>query len=137
MIDLTTEFGKHTDQRLKDEEVIWLTTVTPQGVAQPNPVWFYWNSETIILYSQPGSFRVRNIEYNPTVTLNLEGADVMGHNVVVIQGQAQLNHNYQQPHPGYKKKYAKYLPEMSLTPEQLVAEFSVEITIKPTKLRGS
>lgn len=137
MIDLTTEFGKRVNQRLEDEEVIWLTTVTPDGVAQPNPVWFYWDGEAIILYSQPSSFRIRNIQNNPRVTLNLEGADALGNNVVVIQGEAQLNPKYQEPLLGYRSKYWKYLPQMSLTAEQLVKEYSVEIMIKPTKLRGA
>ena len=136
MIDLTTDFGMRVDQRLKDEEVIWLTTVTPKGVAQPNPVWFYWDGECIIIYSQPGSFRIRNIQHHPKVTLNLDGADVLGHNVVIIHGLAQLKHNYQQLHPEYKMKYVKYLPEFGMTFEQLVAAYTVEITIKPTKLRG-
>jgi PPOX class probable F420-dependent enzyme len=136
MIDLTTEFGHRVEQRLRYEEVIWLTTVTPMGVAQPNPVWFYWDGEVIIVYSQPGSYRIRNIQHNPMVTLNLEGADVLGNNVVVIQGRAQLKHNYPQPFPGYEKKYSKYLPEINLTLEKLVAEYSVEITIQPTRLRG-
>ena len=136
MIDLTTEFGKHVNQRLKDEEVIWLTTVTPRGVAQPNPVWFYWDGESIIIYSQPGSFRIRNIQHNPSVTLNLDGADVLGHNVVVIQGEAQLNRNYRQPNSGYREKYWKYLPQISLTGAQMIESYSVEITIQPAKLRG-
>jgi PPOX class probable F420-dependent enzyme len=137
MIDLTTEFGKRVDQRLKNEDVIWLTTVTPDGVAQPNPVWFYWDGEAIILYSQPDSFRIRNIQHNPKVTLNLEGADALGNNVVVIQGEAHLSSQYKQPHPGYTEKYLKYVPEMGMTYEQLVASYSVEIIVKPTRLRGS
>jgi len=136
MIDWTTEFGKRADQRLKDEEVIWLITVTQDGVAQPNPIWFYWDGEAITIYSKPGSYRIRNIQHNPRVTLNLDGADALGNNVVVIQGEAKLN-PYQQPQPGYKEKYLKYVPQMGMTYEQLVAEYSVEITIKPTKLRGA
>jgi PPOX class probable F420-dependent enzyme len=137
MIDLGTEFGQLVQQRLKNAEVIWLTTVTPHGVAQPNPVWFYWDGSVIILYSQPGAYRIRNIQHNPTVTLNLDGADILGNNVVVIQGEASLNFNYPRAHAGYEKKYAKYLPELSLTFEQLVADYSVEIRIKPTRLRGN
>jgi PPOX class probable F420-dependent enzyme len=136
VIDLTTDFGKQANRRLQDEEVIWLTTVTPAGVPQPNPIWFYWDGESVILYSQPNSFRIRNIQNNPNVTLNLQGADALGNNVVVIQGEAQLNHKYEKPHLEYERKYIKYLPEMNMTSEQLAAEFSVEITIKPTRLRG-
>jgi PPOX class probable F420-dependent enzyme len=137
MFDLSTEFGQRVNQQLKNEEVIWLTTVTPAGVAQPNPVWFYWDGQAIIIYSRPASFRIRNIQHNPRITLNLQGADVLGNNVVVIQGTAQLNDHYPSPHPGYETKYSQYLPEMNLTFEQLVAEYSVEIIINPSGLRGN
>jgi PPOX class probable F420-dependent enzyme len=136
MIDLSTDFGKHVAQRLKGEEVIWLTTVSPHGVAQPNPVWFYWDGEFFIIYSQPSSFRIRNIQHNPTVSLNLEGADVLGHNVVVIQGEAHLRHDCHQPNPGYREKYWKYLPQINFTEEYMVESYSVEITIQPIRLRG-
>ncbi len=136
MINLTTDFGKHVAQRLNNDEVIWLTTVSPQGVAQPNPVWFYWDGEFIIVYSQPGSFRIRNIQHNPTVSLNLEGADVLGHNVVVILGEARLRNNNKEPNPGYREKYWKYLPQINFTEEYMVESYSVEITIQPVKLRG-
>ncbi len=136
MIDLTCEFGKTAHRRLQDEEIIWLTTVTPAGVPQPNPVWFYWDGESIIIYSQPKSYRIRNIKNNPSVTLNLQGVDVLGQNVVILHGDAQLNPHYQKPHPGYEQKYIRYLPDINLTSEQMVAEYSVEIIIKPAKLRG-
>lgn len=136
MIDLTTEFGKRVDQRLTVEAVIWFTTVTPAGVAQPNPVWFYWDGEFIIVYSQPSSYRIHNIKNNPKVTLNLEGADALGNNVVVIQGEAAVDPNYDQVQPGYIDKYMKYLPELKMTFTQLAAEYSTEIRIRPTSLRG-
>lgn len=136
MIDLTTEFCQPVDQRLRDEEVIWFTTVTPDGVAPPNTIWFFWDGESIILYRQPGSYRIRNIQHNPKVTLNLERADVSGHHVEVIQGEAQLKPNYLKPHLGYEKKYSKFLLEMNWTIAQLVADYSVAITIRPSRLRG-
>jgi hypothetical protein len=60
----------------------------------------------------------------------------MGNNVVIIHGEAQMNPNYLKPHPGYAKKYMNYLPQMNMTEETLAAEYSVEIIVKPTKLRG-
>ena len=135
MIDLKSEFGQYVERRLKNETVIWLTTVTPHGVAQPNPVWFYWDEKVIIMYSQPGAFRIRNIRHNPIVALNLKGADLYGNHAVVLHGEAQMRPDYHQPHPGYMEKYAKYLPELNVTFEQLAADYSVEIVINPTNLR--
>jgi PPOX class probable F420-dependent enzyme len=136
MIDLDTEFGKQVAQRLQTENVIWLTTVTPKGMPLPNPVWFYWDGKAIIIYSQPGSYRIRNIEQNPKVALNFQGVDTMGNHVVVILGEAKLKYGYSAPHPGYEEKYTKYLPEMSITFEELVANYSVEITIEPTRVHN-
>ena len=137
MIDLSSEFGLRVNTQLQEEEVIWLTTISPSGVAQPNPVWFYWDGQVIVIYSKPGAFRIRNIRQNPKVTLNLQGADVLGNNVVVIQGVAHMNEHYSQPYPGYAEKYIKYLPDFGITYEQLVENYSVEIIISPTSLRGA
>jgi PPOX class probable F420-dependent enzyme len=137
MIDLTTEFGRSVEQRLKDEEVIWLTTVTPHGVPQPNPVWFYWDGEVILVYSQPRSYRIRNLKQNPFVSLNLQGVDALGNDVVVVIGEASMKFGYQTVDPGYESKYDKYLPELNMTLDQMALEYSVEITIRPIRLRGS
>lgn len=136
MIDLTTELGKQANQRLQDEEVIWMTTVTPSGAPRPNPVWFYWDGKSIIIYSQPGSYRIRNIKNNPHITLNLQGVATMGENVVILHGEAHMNFSYQHLHPGYAAKYKEYLPQMDLTPDKMTADYSVEIIITPTRLRG-
>jgi hypothetical protein len=60
----------------------------------------------------------------------------MGNHVVVILGEAKLKYGYSAPHPGYEEKYTKYLPEMSITFEELVANYSVEITIEPTRVHN-
>jgi hypothetical protein len=56
MIDLTTDFGKRVEQRLKVEQVIWLTSVGLDGTPQPNPVWFLWDHGEILVYTQPASY---------------------------------------------------------------------------------
>jgi len=135
MIDLATEFGSYVDKRLRNELVIWLTTVTPGGEPQPNPVWFYWDGEAITIYSQPESYRIRNIRHHSRVTLNLQGVGVMGEDVVIIHGEAKLKHNYPALHPEYRRKYDPYILKMDMTPAQMTETYSVEITIRPAKVR--
>jgi PPOX class probable F420-dependent enzyme len=135
MLNLDDELTVIVDQRLKEEEVIWMTTVTPGGSPQPNPVWFLWDGEEIILYSKPDSYRIRNLQHNNAVSLNLQDVDVMGNNVIVICGEASMFPGYLTPHPDYVAKYEKYLPEMNITMEQLAKSYSIEIRIKPTKIR--
>jgi PPOX class probable F420-dependent enzyme len=136
ILDLNSEFGLNVDQRLRQEEVIWLTTVAPDGTPHPNPVWYCWDGQEIIIYSQPSAYRIRNLKLNPKVSLHLQGASPSGEDVVVIYGEAKMDPHYQRAHLGYSQKYQKYLPEMNLTQAQLAATYSVEIRIKPTRVRG-
>ncbi len=133
MLDLDEESRAKAEKRLREEVVIWFTTVTPGGAPISNPVWFYWDGEEIIVYSQPGSNRVHNLQKNPRVSLNLQGVDGLGSNVLIIQGEARLTPGNRSAPPGYWDKYRKLLETM--TEEQMLAEYSVEIRIRPTKVR--
>jgi len=136
MIDFTSEFGIRVNKRLLEDDVIWLTTVSPNGNPNPNPVWFFWDGKTIIVYSQPDSYRVRNIKKNPKVSLNLDGADALGNNVMIVSGEAALYPDYKKVDLGYEAKYKRYFPSISMTVEELTASYSVEIRITPIKIRG-
>ena len=83
MLDTTTEWGRLVERRLREEEVIWLTTVRRDGQPQPIPVWFLWDGETILIYSRPDQQKVRNIRHNPKVSLHFN-TDEYGDSVVRI-----------------------------------------------------
>ena len=70
-VDLTTEFGRRADERLTNSRIIWLTTVKPDGTAEPNPVWFYWDGSAILIRSKQNP-KIRNIAADPRVVLNLD-----------------------------------------------------------------
>jgi PPOX class probable F420-dependent enzyme len=67
MIDTTTAFGARVARRLEDERIIWLVTVDPQQTPQPLPVWYWWDGHRFLMYSQPDTFKLRNIAHNPRV----------------------------------------------------------------------
>ena len=135
MIDLTTELGVRATKRLKDEYVVWLTTVSSNGTPQPNPVWFYWDGETLLMYSQPSAHKVKNIARNPRVSVNFQANDA-GEDVIVLTGTASLLKNPPQHDPRYLQKYRDLIPKIGLTPQSLAASYSVLITMTPNKLRG-
>jgi len=134
MLDLTTEFGARVNKRLLKEDIIWFTTVSSRGIPASNPVWFLWDGETIIVYSEPKSHRIRNIQNNPNVTLHLQGVDGLGNNVVIIKGQASLTFNNRIIPTDYWNKYAKFLEKM--TPDEMIAAYNVEIRVNLLKVRG-
>lgn len=136
-IDLSSEFGKRVARRLREEQVIWLTTVAPDGSPQPRPVWFLWDGERLLIYSQKNAYKVTHIVRNPAVALNFN-SDAEGGDVVVMPGQAEIAPSY--PHgdqvPAYLEKYATGIASLGSTPEQFAEEYSVAILVTPTRLRG-
>jgi len=135
LIDLTTELGVRAAKRLKEEYVVWLTTVSPNGCPQPNPVWFYWDGKVMLMYSQPSAHKVSNIARNPKVSVNFQ-ADDEGNDVVVLTGTASIDPNPSKHDPRYLQKYRDHIPKIGLTPESLAKSYSVLITVSPNKLRG-
>jgi PPOX class probable F420-dependent enzyme len=69
MLDTTTEAGGRAERRLREEEIAWLTTVRADGQPQSVPVWFLWNDESFLIYSQPDRQKLRNISNNPRIDL--------------------------------------------------------------------
>ncbi len=48
MLDTTTEAGARAESRLREEMIIWLTTVRSDGQPQSVPVWFLWDGEQVL-----------------------------------------------------------------------------------------
>lgn len=136
MLNLDAELAARVEKRLREDEIIWFTSVTPRGAPFSNPVWFYWDGEFIIVYSQPKSHRVRNLGQNPRVCLNLQGADGLGNDIVIVSGEAVMKPDNHTVPQGYWDKYDKYLPDLGMTHEEMMASYSVEIRLKPTRVRG-
>jgi PPOX class probable F420-dependent enzyme len=88
-LDTSTEFGQRALCRLQTEQVIWLTTISRDGLPQPRPIWFWWDGATLLFWSQPQAAKVKHIRRDPRVALNFEsGHD--GEDVVVFHGTADL-----------------------------------------------
>jgi PPOX class probable F420-dependent enzyme len=137
VIDQSTEFGARAARHLREETVVWLTSVTPTGAPLPNPVWFLWDGdETIVIYSMPGA-RVRNIEANPHVSLNFAG-DGRGGDIVVLSGRATIDPDAPPATAAddYRAKYDAQITRIGMTPESFAERYSVPLRIQLTRLRG-
>ena len=53
VLDVTTEWGQHAEQRLRTNIIGWLTTVGSDGRPYTVPVWFLWEGNTVLIFSQP------------------------------------------------------------------------------------
>jgi len=136
-IDTSTEFGARVARRLENDGVAWLTTVSADGAPQPSPIWFLWDGETILIYSQPNTPKLRHIAANPRVSFNFDG-DKRGGDIIILTGEAQVEASALPAHqvPEYAAKYAEGFRRLNMTPEQFAGLYSVPIRFRPARLRG-
>jgi PPOX class probable F420-dependent enzyme len=137
MLDMTTEWGQHAEQRLRSNIIGWLTTVGSNGRPYTVPVWFLWDGKSLLVFSQPEKQKIRNLRNNARVTLVLDETKE-GEDVVIVEGTAELldNPDISATLRAYVEKYGAMLQEMGSTPESMAAEYSIGIRITPTKIRG-
>jgi PPOX class probable F420-dependent enzyme len=136
VIDPTTEKGARADARLRAEEVAWLITVSADGQPVPTPVWFWWDGDTILVYSQRDKPKLRHIAANPRVSVAMR-TDELGDEITVIAGEAVVDPSLPSAaeHAGYREKYADLIARLGADPESFAGEYSIPIRITPTKLR--
>ena len=136
-IDTDSPFGQRAQRRLREDRIGWLTTTSRDGTPQPVPVWFLWDRpESFLLYSKPGTAKLRNIAERPRVSLHLD-SDGQGGDIVVVLGSAAVTDD-PPAHlvADYVEKYAGLIARNSWTPESFAADYSVALRIEPTRLRG-
>jgi PPOX class probable F420-dependent enzyme len=80
----------HVEQRLHTDWWVWLITVRPDGRPHVVPVGFFWDGQTVLIFSEPNRQKLRNVRHNPHVMLALDGTGKMGDDVVVVEGTAEL-----------------------------------------------
>lgn len=139
MIDPATEFGARVGRRLSQEGIVWLTTVRRDRTPQPSPVWFLWDGEEFLIYSQPNTQKLRNIEHTPKVALHLNG-NAGGNDIVIFAGEARIDAAAPPAHevPALVKKYRENLRAVQTAEEfaRTMRDYSVAIRVTPTGLRG-
>jgi PPOX class probable F420-dependent enzyme len=136
MLDLSSDLGQHALARLANEHIIWLTTIGADGAPQPNPVWFLWDENSFLIYTQPGSRKAANLRRNPRVSLHFN-SDPIGDDIVVFTGEAQLDAPVSPASKAaYLEKYREGIERIDMTPETMLHSYSLAIRIAPKRLRG-
>ena len=136
-LDTTTEFGARVARRLRDERIGWLVTVSADQTPQPIPVWFLWDGQALLIYSQPDTAKLRNIARNPRVAFHLDG-DGQGGDVVILTGEARLAPDAPPATqvPAYVEKYRQGMTRIGMTPETFARTYSIALKLTPTRVHG-
>lgn len=138
MIDFTSEFGRAVKRHLEEEYVIWLTTIDSNLTPQPRPVWFIWQDDSFLIFSQAKAHKVRHIRKNPMVALHFNTDETGEKHVIIFLGEASIEPKPPLAHqvPVYLNKYKDGIVGLSMSPEEFSREYSVAIRIKPAEVRG-
>ena len=124
--------------RLQTNLMAWLTTVNPGGRPDSVPVWFLLrDDDSVLIYSQPGKAKLRNIDTNPNVALGLDVTDI-GRDIIRIEGTAAhvAGHPRADQVPQYVAKYTERIGAIFGTVENFAAAFSEANVITPSRLHA-
>jgi PPOX class probable F420-dependent enzyme len=145
--DPNTPYGEAVRRRLREEPAIWLTTVNPSGVPQPNPVWFVWAEDeddawgdgSFLIYHDNSAARLKSLTERPTVSLHFDGSAYL--EVMVFTGDVEILKDAPLPHevPEFVGKYTDQVVDLTKGAQPLaefMARYSVASRIRPTKVRG-
>lgn len=139
MIDFKSKLGRKAMRHLKKEYFVWLTTVDSTGTPQPRPVWFVLEGDSLLLYSQPGAFKLKHILNHPNISLHFNTPDPEGEeDVLVFSGAAKIDSKSLPANKNniYMRKYRLGIKRLDTTPQKFAEEYSTPIRIKLTNLRG-
>ena len=122
---------------LQSELVGWLTTVTPAGQPQAQPVWHVIDGDDLLVFRRPTARRLKNIATNPKVSYNLRG-DPHGDVIVSLEGRASVDDSLGSPAHNfdYVEKYESEMVRLGWSVEEYDSEFSTPVRIEVTRLRA-
>jgi PPOX class probable F420-dependent enzyme len=131
--DPSTPFGERVHRHLRDDPLVWLTTVAADGTPQPNPVWFLWEPQAAacLVYNFAGAARLRHVRTRPAVALHFDHA---GQDTVVIAGRAEIP-DAEPPAdraPAFLAKYGRLMA----SPKAWAARFPVPLRVHLIRTRG-
>jgi PPOX class probable F420-dependent enzyme len=134
LFDTTTEVGKRAESRLKEEEIAWMTTVRSDGQPQTVPVWFLWDDDGFLIYSQPNRQKLKNISRNPRVGLNLN-TNEQGNDVVRLEGTASIDEDapLSSEVTPYVEKYRESIARIEYDVEGFARAYSVAVRVTPER----
>jgi PPOX class probable F420-dependent enzyme len=141
-LDPSVAGAAHAEDRLRGEEMIWITTMRGDGQPQTSAVWFHWDGIDFLLFSQPRALKIRNLTAEPRVSLNLNGTGY-GSDLVIVEGTAEVLPDFASgpwPEPArveaYYAKYERSLrDELGSSGDEMASAFTTALRITPTRWR--
>jgi PPOX class probable F420-dependent enzyme len=131
--EMSITIQPHIEERLRSNEMVWLTTVRSDGRPHSVPVWFLWDGATVLIWSKPNTQKIRNLRQNHYVTLALDDTKK---GVVILEGTAELlgRGDGSVTLQAYGEKYSEGLRRIGRTAEEFTRLYSQPIRVIPVRL---
>ena len=135
-LSLTDDQNARAQERLNTESVAWLTTVAPDGTPQTAVVSSFWDGDTILFYSKPDTWRLRNLATNRRVSFHL-CCDDPGNQMVAIEGDARVDRAAPKSKdlPAYLAKYEEPYERWNMDGEDTADQYRVAVRVQTTRIR--
>jgi len=133
----TNECRPHVEEALREDPVVWLSSVQPDGRPHLVPVWFHWDGERIVAFSKPHARKVDNLRGQPSVMLAV-GTPGPDFEVELIEATAELPEESAASliPAGFGAKYRELLRRAGLTVQRYAEVYSQPIVLRPTRFLG-
>jgi PPOX class probable F420-dependent enzyme len=138
MLEIPSKLRAVVRRRLKEEYFVWMTTVGSDLTPQPRPVWFIWQDDSFLIYSQATAHKVHHLQQHPRVALHFNCDGTADQDVLVFIGDARIDPDAPPAHKNraYMAKYREGVAGLNSSPEQMGREYSAAIRVTPTAVRG-
>ncbi len=125
------------DAALREDSVVWLSSVQRDGRPHVVPVWFHWDGDRIVAFSKPNARKVDNLRDHPSVMVAV-GTPGPEFEVELIEATAELpDQEASSVMPeGFGAKYRELLRRAGLTAQRFAEVYSQPIVLRPTRFLG-
>ena len=125
------------DAALREDAVVWLSSVQRDGRPHLVPVWFHWDGDRIVAFSKPNARKVDNLRDDPRVMLAV-GTPGIDFDVELIEATAELPTAPASEviGEGFGAKYRELLRRAGLSVQRFAEVYSQPIVIRPTRFLG-
>ena len=135
--DRPTAFDPSTEAALRNDPVVWLSSVQRDGRPHLVPVWFHWDGDQIVAFSKPRARKIENLRDHPAVMLAV-GTPGPDFDVELIEATAELPAEPAERviPAGFGMKYRELLHRAGLTVQRFAEVYSQPIVLRPTRVLG-
>jgi PPOX class probable F420-dependent enzyme len=121
-------------EALEREPVVWVSSIRPDGSPHVLPLWFHWDTDSILVFSKPHAQKVRNLRANPRVMVAI-GEPGVDFDVELIEAAAEFL-----PVPtervlpaAFLDKYAEQMEQGGIDRQRFAEVYSQPIRFRPTR----